>query len=135
MPIDAPDWTTWTQNVLVVGEDSVPSIPSTEIPIVKEGRYSGADQIYQTLVSWTVAADRVGTLKEISWVMDSPDFAQFQLTIAGTVIFTDWSPQATVDLPLPDVKLLAGVVVLLEVRSTDGTSIEVDGLITGKESF
>ena len=32
-----------------------------------------------------------------------------------------------------DLKLAAGVVVLIEAKSTDGTSITVDGIITAKE--
>ncbi|GAI78059.1 unnamed protein product, partial [marine sediment metagenome] len=40
---------------------------------------------------------------------------------------------APLNLQWPDVKLAAGAVVLLEAKSTDGTSVKVDGAITGKE--
>jgi len=102
-------------------------------PIAKVDRYSGTDQAYQTVVSWTVSTGKSGDLKEVSMVTDNYDKTHFKLTIAGEVQFEDKLIQAPLTLPLPENKLNAGDVVLLECKSTDGTSIKVDGSITGRE--
>ena len=56
-----------------------------------------------------------------------------QVTIAGVVYVTGWAPQAAMPLIFEDLKLAAAAVVLVEVKSSDGTSITVDCVIVGKE--
>lgn len=103
-------------------------------PIAKLDGYSGTEQTYQTVVSWTVSEDARGELKEISMISDNHPKTEFKLTIAGTEQFTDQTIPAPLTLPFPANRDLApGEAVVLEARSTDGTSIIVDGSITGAE--
>jgi hypothetical protein len=106
---------------------------SRGVPIAKVDRYSGGSTSYQTLVSWTVSVGKSGMLKEVSMITSDYDHTYFRLTIAGTKQFEDKLIQGPLTLPFPDNRLEAGSVVLLECRSTNGTSITVDGSITGKE--
>ncbi len=103
-------------------------------PVAKLGRYSGSDVTYQTVVSWTVSDGKIGTLKEVSMITDQFSKTHFRLTIAGAKQFEDKLIQSPLTLPFPENKLDAGSVVLLECKSTDGTSITVDGSITGREA-
>jgi len=109
----------------------VPMLP--EYAVSEVDRYSGAATEYQTVVSWTVSSSRLGILKEVSMVSDNYDKTLFKLTIAGEVKFEDVEIQTTLSLPYPDLVLAPGQQVLLEAKSSDGTSITVDGSITGKE--
>jgi hypothetical protein len=114
-----------------VYSSGAPGIVGT--PIAKVDRYSGTDQTYKTVVSWTVSTGKRGDLKEVSMVTDNYSKTHFKLTIAGVEQFKDKLIQAPLTLPFPDNELNAGDVVLLECKSTDGTSITVDGSITGRE--
>jgi len=101
-------------------------------PILELDTFSGADLTYQTLVSWTVGAGKTGVLKEIAFTRDSNGKADFKITI-GAVVITDFNPSANVCLPFSPNELAAGTVVKIEVKSTDGSTITVDGSITGDE--
>lgn len=106
----------------------------TAVPIAKLDRYSGTDQTYKTVVSWTITSGKRGTLKEVSMITDNYTKTQFKLTIAGTVQFENKYLQSPLTLPFPEDSVLqAEEVVLLQCKSTDGTSIVVDGSITGGE--
>jgi hypothetical protein len=102
-------------------------------PIAKVDRYSGTDQTYKTVVSWTVSTGKRGDLKEVSMVTDNYSKTHFKLSIAGVEQFKDKVIQAPLTLPFPDNCIRAGQSVVLECKSTDGTNITVDGSITGKE--
>jgi len=105
-------------------------------PVCELGRYSGTDTTYQTLVSWTVAAGKGGMLKEVAMTCKdatSFDKARFRLTIAGEVQFEDKQIDTGASFPFPPNRLLEGEQVLLEVKSSDGTSITASGSIAGKE--
>jgi len=108
----------------------MPLLPQSAVS--KLDRYSGADTEYQTVVSWTVSDSKFGILKEISMVSDTYSSTYFRLTIGGEVKFEDKQIQATLTLPYPDLVLAPGQQVLLEAKS-DGTSIIVDGSISGAE--
>lgn len=111
-----------------------PSPRVVTVPIAKVGRYGpGTDEDYQTVVSWTVSTGRKGDLREVSMISDNYTKTHFKLTIAGTVQFEDVTIQAPLSLPFRENELNAGDVVLLECKSTDGTSIVVDGSICGRE--
>lgn len=101
-------------------------------PILELDSYTGADLAYQTLVSWTVGAGTTGILREVAFTRDSGGKADFKVTI-GAVVITDFNPKAHVDLPFSPNELVAGTVVKIEVKSSDGSTINVDGNITGDE--
>lgn len=107
--------------------------PGSEEAVTEVDRYSGNLQTYQTLVSWTVSAGRTGYLGQVSMVTDNDTKTHFRLTIAGSEKFADRLLQAPLTLTYPDLRLDAGATVLLEVKSTDGSAITVDGEIAGKE--
>lgn len=130
---DAPDGTLWVQQVNVVIDTPVPPEPANEVAAGDVGRYSGADTDYQTVASWTVAAGKVGELKEITVLSDDYDHTYLQITVGGVVFATDWIAQGTMPLIFEDLKLAAAAVVTVEAKSTDGTAIVVDAVITAKE--
>lgn len=97
------------------------------------GNYSGVLQTYQTVVTWTVTAGKVGELKEILIVTDDYDHTEIQITIAGVVWCTGWSPTSAMPIIFEDLRLAAAAVVLVEAQSDDGTAIDVDAIIVAKE--
>ena len=130
---DAPDGTLWTQIVDVVLNTPVPGAPAHETAITRLARASPATTTYVTVVSWTVTAARIGMLRFVEFESDNYAKTRFRLTIAGKEQFADKQIEASLTLEWPDVKLAAGAVVLLEARSTDTTTVNVDGDILGKE--
>lgn len=129
----APDWVRQISVVTIVQNVPVIALPTTEVAAGNIGRYTGTDTAYQTLATWTVAAGKAGELKEILILSDNYAKTSIQITIAGTVFKTAWIMQNAMPLIFEDLKLAAAAVVLVEVKSTDGTSITVDGAIVGKE--
>jgi|GEM_PF-2281452 len=107
--------------------------PGAEEAVTEVDRYGGVHIEYQPLVSWTVSAGKTGYLRQVSMVTDTYAKTHFRLTIAGSEKFADRLLQAPLTLTYPDLRLKAGATVLLEVKSTDGTAITVDGEIAGKE--
>jgi hypothetical protein len=130
---DAPDGSVWVQNVDVVVNVPTPSGPATEVAAGGVGRYSGTATTYQTVVSWTVAAAKLGELKEITILSSSYSKTVLQVTVGSVVFATNWTVQAAMPLIFEDLKLAAGQIVKVEVKSSDGTSIIVDAVITAKE--
>uniref|UniRef100_A0A6H1ZSF3 Uncharacterized protein n=1 Tax=viral metagenome TaxID=1070528 RepID=A0A6H1ZSF3_9ZZZZ len=134
MPIqDAPDGTLWTQIVDVVVDIPVPGAPAHETAVTKLARLATSSTSYGTVVSWTVTAAKIGVLRFVEMESDNYSKTRFQLTITGIVQFTDIQIESSLTLEWPDVKLAAAAVVLLEAKSSDGTAINVDGDILGKE--
>uniref|UniRef100_A0A6M3XSF4 Uncharacterized protein n=1 Tax=viral metagenome TaxID=1070528 RepID=A0A6M3XSF4_9ZZZZ len=123
----APDWTDQVQVVIVEAE------AEDEAAETQLDRLSTSSTSYGTVVSWTVTTDKIGVLHCIEMESDNYDKTRFQLTIAGVVQFTDIQIGASLSLEYPDVKIAAGSEVLLEAKSSDGTAINVDGDILGKE--
>lgn len=130
---DAPDGTLWVQNVTVVVEAPTPSEPAKENAAGGVGRYTGTDTDYQEVAAWTVAAGKVGELKEITVLTSDYDKTALQITVGDITFATDWIAQGAMPLIFEDLKLAAGKVVKVEAKSTDGTSITVDAVITAKE--
>lgn len=123
----APDWVTQIQVVIVEAQ------PADECAAGDAGNYSGVLQTYQTVATWTVATGKIGELKEILIISDNYAKTLAQITIAGTVWETAWSPTSAMPIIFEDLRLAAGAVVLVEAESSDGTAIDVDALIVGKE--
>jgi len=123
----APDWTEQVQVVIVEAE------AKDETAITQLDRLSTSSTSYGTVVSWTVTTDKIGVLHCVEMESDNYVKTRFQLTIAGVVQFTDIQIEASLSLEYPDVKIAAGSEVLLEAKSSDGTAINVDGDILGKE--
>jgi len=133
VPNSSPPWVRAMEVVIVVGTTPVPTMATTETASGDIGNYSGSAQTYQSVATWTVAADKVGELKQILIISDEYDHTEIRITIAGVVQETDWNPTSAMPLIYQDVKLEAGDVVLVEAQSDDGTAIDVDAVIVGKE--
>ena len=130
---DSPDFVRWQQIAVTVENEAVPEDVAYEHAATTLSTYEGTDTDYQTVVSWTVASDRIGILGSVELEADDYDYVRLRLTIAGEEQFADADIEAALTLEYPNLRLAAGAVVLLEAKSTDGTSIKVDGVILGKE--
>jgi len=130
---DAPDGTLWTQIVDVVVDIPVPPSPAHETAITRLHRLSTALMVYGQVVEWTVSAETIGILRFVEFESDDYEKTRFKLTIDGVEQFSDIEIGGSLTLEWPDVKLAAGAQVKLEAKSSDGTAINVDGDILGKE--
>lgn len=131
---DAPDYTLWMAPVIPVGGDAVPESPDLETPILEtEGKVTTTETTYQTLATWTVTAAKAGVLRCLE--LDSDDFAHslFKITMKGVVKETDWEIQKAWTGFFAECRLEAADVILLEGKSSDGTSVSLWGVIDGKE--
>ena len=123
----APDWTRRVEVVIVEAQ------PGDEVVAGDAGTYTGTAQTYQEVASWTVSTGKVGELKEITILSTLYAKTQLKITIFDTVWETDWAPQGTIPLIFEDLRGAAAAVTKVECKSSDGTSITVDAVITGKE--
>lgn len=130
---DAPDGTVWTEIISVVVDTPVPPSPAHEKAITRLHRLPTALMAYGQVVEWTVLGDTIGILRFVEMETDNYEKTRFRLTIDDVVQFFGIEIGASLSLEWPDVKLAAGVQVLLEAMSSDGTAINVDGDILGKE--
>ena len=128
-----PDWVRMVQIVVTVENIPVVPEPAIERAAGDVDRYSGAATTYQTLATWTVAAAKVGELKEVSMISDNFAKTLWRLVIGATTVFTDVTIQSPLTLPFFDLKLAAASVVTLSCKSSDTTAIVADGSIVGKE--
>ncbi|MCK5615620.1 hypothetical protein KAR91_77865 [Candidatus Pacearchaeota archaeon] len=94
-------------------------------------------QEYETVLTYTVTANRTFGLSEISFNEGSSprQFAklQWRLTIAGAEQFADKATSTLFSLPFRKAFLAGGEIILVEAKSTDGTSINPEVTLTGKE--
>lgn len=108
-------------------------VPSTQVAAGDVGRYSGTDTSYQTVASWTVATGKTGELKEITLLSDDYEHTVFQITVGSVTFATSWTVGGAIPIIFEDLRLAAGSEVKVEAKSTDGTAIVVDSIITAKE--
>ena len=130
---DAPDGTLWVEQISVVLEVPTPPEPAHESDAGGVGNYSGVLQTYQEVVSWTVATGKIGELKEILIISDDYDHTVIQVTVGTSTWATSWSPTSSMPIIFEDLRLAAGTEVKVEAKSSDGTAIDVDAIIVGKE--
>ncbi len=111
-------------------------------PVAMLDRYSGTDTDYQKVVEWEIG--KVwglprGDLREVSIVCETAavyGHAVFKLTIRGANMFEGKKTSSNLSFPFPSndqLKLAKEDRVTIWVKSDDGTSITVDGSITGRE--
>jgi len=130
---DAPDGTQWVQVISVVVATPTPPGPAHEAAVTKLDRLTTSSTDYGTVVEWEVSEDKIGILRFVEFESDDYEHTRFRLTIAAEEQFTDIQIGASLTLEWPDVQLAAKSVVLLEAKSSDGTEVNVDGDIIGKE--
>lgn len=124
---DAPDFTTKV-NVVII-----PTAPELEHPAGEVKRYSGNATEYQPLCTWTVTASRIGELKEVSFVTNNYAKTMWKLDIGDDNMLNNAVIQAPLTIPYFDLRIASETVVILSVKSSDGTAIVADGSIVGKE--
>lgn len=133
MAIDAPDWVTVIQVAVTVENIPVVPEPTTEVAAGGDGNYSGVLETYQEVVSWTVSASKVGELKEILIVSDDYAHTLVKVTVGTVTWAMDWSPTSCMPIIFEDLKLAEATEIKVEAKSSDGTAIDVDAIIVGKE--
>lgn len=129
----APDWVRIVQVAVTVENVPVVPEPARERAAGDTGRYTGTDTTYQKVASWTVAASKVGELKEIIILSSDYDHTDCQVTVGSITFATAWIVVSAIPLIFEDLKLAEATEVKVECKSTDGTSITVDAAIVGKE--
>lgn len=129
----APDWLRLVEVAVEVNLVPQQPVPAKEQAAGGIGRYTGISTTYQTVVSWTVAASKVGELKELILMSNDFTLTLFQVTIGDVVYCSDTVVRNVLPLVFADLKLEAAKVVKIECKSSDGSSITVDGVIVGKE--
>jgi len=103
------------------------------IPVVRLNRFSGSDQDWIELVRWDIPVGFTGDLHEISLLSDNDSKTRYRLVIGNIDqgIPTDRQTNTPLEMPWRRTVLPGGTSVYVEVRTTDGTAIIVDGMITG----
>ncbi|MBA7476579.1 hypothetical protein ES707_11967 [subsurface metagenome] len=88
---------------------------------------------YKELLSWEIPADYEGILNEISLYTSLGDKGLFHVRVADQEIFKDKKIlPGTLTLPWKELPLIAGVKVLVQVKTTDATATDFNGTITGE---
>jgi len=102
-------------------------------PILKLNRYSGSDLDWVELVGWLVPIGYTGDLHEISLLSDNDEKTRYRVFLANVdqQVPTDRQTSTPLTLPWERTILPGGSSIRIDVRSTDGTAIVVDGTITG----
>ena len=123
-----------------------PAMPSSEqiaaqeaqqslygIPVVKVNRYVGGDQEWRELVRWDIPAGFTGDLHEISLLSDQDSKTRYRVVIGNIDqdFPTDRQTSTPLEMPWRRTVIPGGTSVYVEVVSPDGTTITVDGMITG----
>jgi len=88
---------------------------------------------YKLLVSWQIPADYEGILNEISLYTSDGAKGLFFVKVADQELFTDQKILPKVlTLPWKELPLLAGIKVIVAVKTTDGTATDFNATITGE---
>jgi hypothetical protein len=101
-------------------------------------RYEGTSTAYQTVVEWKVGRvwgkDR-GRIIELGLNTDQYAKTKWRVTVANRVLFEDKLTQSSVNFPYYCIVAELGLdeKVTIEAKSTDGTSVKADGMITAIE--
>jgi len=102
-------------------------------PVLKVNRFSGTDQDWVELVRWDIPIGYTGDLHEISLLSNNDAKTRYRIFIVNVDqhIPTDRQTQTPQTFKWDRSVLPGGYSIWIEVRSTDGTSITVDGILTG----
>ena len=87
---------------------------------------------YKQLLSWEIPADYEGILNEISLYTSRGSASQWVVTIAGQEILKDKKIHTSLTLPWKELPLIAGIKVLIQVKTTDGVATDFDACLTGE---
>ena len=110
-----------------------PEQAANEAPISRLDKVSTSSTTYVTLLTYTVPGSTSTVLYGVELFATPFNKARFQLTIGGVVQWTDKEIPTSLNVHFSDARLAATSIVLLEVKSSDGTSIDTWGALEGKE--
>ncbi len=103
-------------------------------PVLAINRYTGTERDWVMLVRWDIRDGVTGDLHEVALISDNDPKTRYRIILASR---DQNIPDKQVTTPLTLTWrrgiLPGGSTVTVEVRSTDGTSIAVEGFITGTE--
>lgn len=104
-------------------------------PVLKLNRYSGGSQEWQELLRWDIPVGKSGDLHEISLLSDNDAKTRFRIVLGhiDQNIPTDRQTSTPFNVPFQRGVIPGGTSCYVEVRSTDGTSINVDGMMSATE--
>lgn len=102
-------------------------------PVLKVNRYSGTDQDWVELVRWDVPQGYTGDIHEIAIYSDNDEKTRYRVFIGNVDqgVPTDRQTSTPQNWKWDRTILPGGTSIWVEVRSTDGTSINVDATLTG----
>ncbi|MBA7694881.1 hypothetical protein ES703_103496 [subsurface metagenome] len=103
------------------------------IPVLKINHYVGDDRDWVELVRWDVPQGYTGDLHAISLLSNNDAKTRFRIVIGNIDqdIPTDRQTNTPFEAPWRRTVLPGGTSTYIEVVTTDGTEIIVDGMITG----
>lgn len=104
------------------------------LPVLRIDRYSGTDQEWVMLVRWDIPEGFTGDLHEVALVSDDDEKTRYRVILASRdQNVPDKQSTSPLTFSWRRGVLPGGTTVTVEVRSTDGTTIAVEGHITGTE--
>lgn len=102
-------------------------------PVAKWDKFTGGDQDWRELIRWDVPLGYIADLHELSILSDNDTKTRYRVWLAN--IDQQWPTDRVtttpLTLPFRDTKVPGGTSVYIEVRSTDGTSINVEASLSG----
>ena len=129
----SPDWVRMVQVAVTVNNVPIIPDPAEEEGIDGYGSITTTLSSYQTVTSWTVAADKIGILIGVEAYCNDYTTAQWKLEVGGITIFEDITLPSALDKRFPEIHLDEGDTVVLSVKSDGSTSIDAYGDIDAKE--
>ena len=102
-------------------------------PFLDINRFQGTNQDFRELVRWDIPVGFTGDLHEISLKSNNDEKTRYRIFIGNQKQSVADDRQTSTPLTLPWERgvIPGGTSCWVEVRSTDGTSIIVDGYLTG----
>jgi hypothetical protein len=102
-------------------------------PILRSNRYSGGDTTWQELLRWDIPDGWIGDLSELAISSSDDAHTRYRIILANVDqnVPTDRATTTPWNGPWRNIKIPPGFTVRVDVMSTDGTVITVDGSITG----
>jgi hypothetical protein len=105
-------------------------------PVLRWNRYSGGDVSWQELIRWDIPDGWMGDLHEIAIVSSDDTHTRYRFILANVDqnVPTDRATTTPWTGPWRNVKIPPGFTIRVDVMSTDGTVVTVDGSISGSLS-
>ncbi|KKM80298.1 hypothetical protein LCGC14_1341270 [marine sediment metagenome] len=102
-------------------------------PVLEINRYEGTDQEFRELIRWDIPVGFSGDLHEISLLSDNDAKTRYRIVIGNQRQNVPEDRQTSTPLAFSWDRgvIPGGTSCWVEVRTTDGTSIIVDGVMTG----